>query len=187
MKNALFLLGLAGATPAFAGPPELGRYDVAETMLAVPKGWLIATKKTDDGGIAEVRLSQERLSPVVMLQWGDASGQTADSLIDERVQNLGKQMMVGGASEDGDRESFGSDGRRAKVDAGMMGVSIPIAVAARVVDGKYMTAVFTGPPNAYKELDAPAVVEGMLSRSIWVGEVPPLQPSEMADPSSVEK
>lgn len=178
MNAALLLMSLLGSSPALADPaesarPELGRADHAGAMLAVPKTWLIATDTTEDGGIAEVRQTTKRLSPVVMLQWGDAGAKSADDLVDERVLKLSTEMAVGSATE-AKREDFGEGGRRATVEAGMMGVAVPITVAARVTEGRYLVAVFTGPPSAYTELDAPAMIEEMLTRSIWVGDLPPM-------------
>ncbi|TNE85696.1 MAG: hypothetical protein EP330_24915 [Deltaproteobacteria bacterium] len=179
MKAAALLMGLLGSTPALAGRPELGRFDHAEAMLAVPKGWLIATGESDDnGGVAEVRHSQSRLSPVVMLQWGDAGERTTDAIIDDRVSRLSKEMAIGSASET-TRVDFGEGGRRATLEAGMMGVTVPIEVAARVVGGRYMVAVFTGPPSTHGELGAPEMIEEMLTRSIWSGEVPALKPEHI--------
>ncbi|MCO4746743.1 MAG: hypothetical protein KC912_18250 [Proteobacteria bacterium] len=176
MNPALLLMGLLSGSPAQAsetGRPELGRHDDAGAMLAVPKTWLIATQATEDGGVAEVRESQKRLSPVVMMQWGAAAGRSVDQVVDERVTKLGTEMAIGTATES-KREDFGEGGRRATLEAGMMGVAVPIIVAARIVDDRYLVAVFTGPPSTHTALDAPAMVEEMLSRSIWSGELPPL-------------
>lgn len=173
--NPLLLLGLlssAQATPPADGRPALGRSDQAGAMLAVPSTWVIAADATEDGGVAETRESQKRLSPVVMLQWGDAQGKTADTIVDERVAKFSTEMAIGSATESS-REDFGEGGRRALLDAGMMGVSVPILVAARITDDRYMVAVFTGPPITFTQLDAPELLAEMLTRSIWAGELPP--------------
>jgi hypothetical protein len=60
----------------------------------------------------------------------------------------------------------------------MLGVSVPIEVAARIVDGRYMVAVFTGPPAATAPLGAPAMIEAMLTKSVWSGEIPPAKEPE---------
>lgn len=177
MNTAALLLGLLGAPTALAETPELGRFDHAGAMLAVPMGWLIGTDEKDGGGIAEVRQSQSRLSPVLLLEWGDAGDRTADAIVDERAKTVAAEMSMGSASETA-RVDFGDGGRRATLSAGMLGVSVPIEVAARVVEGRYLVAVFTGPPASHAPLGASAMVEQVLTRSVWSGELPPVSPKE---------
>lgn len=171
MKTAAILMSLLLASPAFADKPSLGRVDHSGAMLAVPMGWLVAKGAAEDGGVAQVKQTDNAMSPVIMLEWGPAGDQTVDALLDARVTKLAAEMAVGSATESA-RVDFGEGGRRATLEAGMMGVSVPIEVAARIVDGRFLVAIYTGPPTSHVSNEAPALVEEMLTRSVWSGDLP---------------
>jgi|JI10StandDraft_1071094.scaffolds.fasta_scaffold1675951_1 hypothetical protein len=160
MRRLFFTLSLLAALPALAMPSMVTKTEQGVTFTA-PEGWKTLVTLSDRG----ITISRDAFTSFDV-HWYDYKAQRSmDQMLDLVLKVTSENLPMGGITETSRVTTKDGTGRIAFADFKTMGyvMKMGFGVSMNASNTKVKAVIFRTSPDAWTELEAPAMIEAVMA------------------------